>query len=87
MPDNDRCPKCGSEDLIPHVRIVDFAHGNYDKRSLKVEIVENPEAWVFKGIHQGVLTATICGRCGFAELYVKNPQELLEVYRRKQSQA
>jgi predicted nucleic-acid-binding Zn-ribbon protein len=87
MPENDRCPKCGSEDLFPQVRIVDFAHGNYDKRSLKVEIVENPEAWVFKGIHQGVLTATICGQCGFAELYVRDPQELLEVYRRKQSQA
>jgi predicted nucleic-acid-binding Zn-ribbon protein len=87
MPDNHRCPKCGSEDMIPQVRIVGFAHGDFDKPSLKAEIVENPEAWVFKGIHQGVLTATICGQCGFAELYVKNPQELLEVYGRKQSQA
>jgi len=83
MADNDRCPKCGSEDRIPEAHV----HGDFHKRSLKVQIVENPEAWLAKGVHQGVLTATICGRCGFAELYVNNPEELLEAYRKKQSPA
>jgi predicted nucleic-acid-binding Zn-ribbon protein len=83
MVDDGRCPKCGSEDRIPDVHV----HGGFHARSLKVEIVEKPEAWFdkSKGIHEGVLTATICGRCGFAELYIKNPEELLEAYRQKQS--
>ena len=86
MHGNSRCPKCQSPEIIPKVRIVDFAHGEMDKRSLKVEVEENPAAWVFKGIHRGTLTATICGACGFAELYVSNPQELLEAYRRQQAE-
>jgi predicted nucleic-acid-binding Zn-ribbon protein len=83
MVDDGRCPKCGSEDRIPDVHV----HGGFHARSLMVEIVEKPESWFEKGIHEGVLKATICGRCGFAELYVKNPEELLEVYRQKQSPA
>jgi predicted nucleic-acid-binding Zn-ribbon protein len=83
MVENGRCPKCGSGDRIPGVHV----HGGFHARSLQAEIVENPEAWRDKGIHEGVLSATICGRCGFAELYVKDPEELLEAYRRKQSSA
>jgi hypothetical protein len=83
MVDDGQCPKCGPEDRIPDVHV----HGGYHARSLKVEIVEKPEAWIDKGIHEGVLTARICGRYGFAELYVNNPEELLEAYRQKQSPA
>jgi hypothetical protein len=79
---------------MPEVRVGGSYPGRprprgYHARFLKVEIVENPEAWFDKnkGIHEGVLTATICGRCGFVELYVKNPEELLKVYRQKQSPA
>jgi ribosomal protein S27AE len=52
--------------------------------SLKVEVVENPEAWISKGVHESILTSTICGKCGFVELYAKNPAELLKAYRQKQ---
>jgi hypothetical protein len=75
------CPRCGSRDVIPGVRIVDRGHGNV-KRDLQVEIYENPTALLFKGTHAGTLTAAICGACGHVELSVANPQELLEIYRR-----
>jgi predicted nucleic-acid-binding Zn-ribbon protein len=83
MIDDGRCPKCGSEDRIPDVLV----HGGFHARSIMVEIVEKAKSWFYKGkdTHQGVLTATICGRCGLTELYVKNPEELLEAYRQKQS--
>jgi predicted nucleic-acid-binding Zn-ribbon protein len=80
MADNDRCPKCGSADRVPDVHV----HGDFHKRPLKAQIVENPEAWIDKGIHESDLTATICGRCGFAELYAKNSEELLRACRQKQ---
>ena len=52
------------------------------RRGLEVEVYENPAALLFKGTHAGTLTASICGRCGYAELYVSNPAELLAAYRR-----
>ncbi len=76
-----RCPKCGSEDVIPNVHL---RGGRFHDRSVMVEIAENPEAWVNKGVHQSVLTSTICGKCGFVELYAKNPTEVLKAYRQKQ---
>jgi len=81
MTSKSRCPKCGSDNQIPDVHV----HGGFHARSLKVEIVENPEAWLDKGVHEDVLTATVCGQCGFTELYVKNPAELVKAYRQKRS--
>jgi hypothetical protein len=75
------CPKCGSGDVIPNVRVVDRGDNN-SKRDLQVEVYESPEAWLFKGTHAGTITATVCGRCGYAEMYVSNPQELLAAYRK-----
>ncbi|MFN2513245.1 MAG: hypothetical protein ABR568_17710 [Pyrinomonadaceae bacterium] len=47
---------------------------------LSVEIYEKPDAMIFKGTHEGALTASICGECGYTELYVENPQELYSAY-------
>jgi hypothetical protein len=84
------CPRCQSPDLIPHVRVVDrswrmsfSATVEYDL-GLQAEVDEDPDALAFKGTHTGTLTASICGRCGYAELYVSNPAELLAAYRRSQ---
>jgi hypothetical protein len=75
------CSKCGSLEVIPSVRIVDYGESDW-KRDLHVEVCENPDALIFKGTHRGSLRAMICGRCGYAELYVSNPQELLAAYKR-----
>jgi hypothetical protein len=82
MPRSDQCAKCGKGGLIPDVPILDFTHGGR-KYPLRVEVQENPEAWLFKGVHYGELTATICGRCGFAEIYVKNSEDLLKAHRHR----
>jgi hypothetical protein len=74
------CPKCSSHDVIPGVRIVDRGDGNA-RRDLQVEVYESPDALIFKGTHQGTLTASICGKCGYAELYVSNAEELFDVYK------
>ena len=74
-----RCPKCGSEDVIPNVHV----RGDFHDHKLKVEIAEHPEAWIAKGVHESILTSTMCGRCGFVELYARNPEELLKAYRLK----
>jgi predicted nucleic-acid-binding Zn-ribbon protein len=75
------CPKCGSREVIPDVRIVDRGDNDW-KRDLEVEVYDNPGALIFKGTHAGTLRASVCGRCGYAELYVTNSEELLASYRR-----
>jgi predicted nucleic-acid-binding Zn-ribbon protein len=82
MSEQGKCPKCGSAELIPGVRIVERGEGG-TKWSLHVEVYEKPDAILFKGPHAGTLTATICGQCGFAELFVSNPHELLAVYKKR----
>ena len=70
-----RCSKCGSSLIVENVRVVDRAHADA-KKDLGVEIHENPDALAFRGTHQGLLHAWVCGGCGFVELYVSNPDEL-----------
>ena len=73
------CAKCNSGKIIPAVRIVDLGEG-MNKRDLTVEVYENPGALFMKGTHRGSLSARICGDCGYAELYVDNPDELYTAY-------
>jgi hypothetical protein len=73
--------RCGSTDGIPIRHIM--VYGDVG-RELSVDVQENPNAMLFKGTHTGVLLASICGRCGHAELYVTNPDELLAAYRKSQ---
>ncbi|MEH2184388.1 hypothetical protein [Nostoc sp.] len=74
------CIKCDSSDIIPNVRIVSHIQGN--SQDLQVEFYDNPEALIFKGTHTLTLTAYICGQCGYTEMYVSNPQYLLNQYRK-----
>lgn len=76
-----QCSVCGSIKVIPDVKIVD--HGYMDsKHDLAIELHGNPRALVFKNTKKGVLHATVCGDCGHVDLFVNDPGELLEVYRR-----
>jgi predicted nucleic-acid-binding Zn-ribbon protein len=89
MPEKSACPKCGSTDLIPDVKIEDQRRGGAPGE-LRVVIEEKPDALMFTRPHLGSLRATICGRCGFAELFVNDPAELAELlvaYRRRQMES
>jgi hypothetical protein len=75
------CCKCGSPDMIQDGHLLDRGDANW-RHDLEVEVNEKPDALFFTGAHRRTLRATICGRCGYTELYVSNPQELLGAYRR-----
>lgn len=64
------------------IRIFDYGHGNL-KHNLGVTVYENPDAWIFKGETKSTLTVWVWGACGYAELYVKHLQKLLEAYRKQ----
>ena len=70
------CPKCGSGDIIPNVRIIDHAHGNV-AMDLSATVYTNPEAWIFKGEVSHRFEARVCGACGYTEFYAADPKGLL----------
>ena len=76
-----KCSDCGSEDVIPNVKIVD--HGYMDsKHDLSIELHGKPDAFIFKDTRKGVLSASVCGQCGKVELSINNPRELWDIYKR-----
>jgi hypothetical protein len=60
--------------------------GEYRDKSLSVRLDRNPAAWIFKGSEVVELKATVCGRCGYTELYATNPAALWSAYE-EQAQA
>lgn len=78
----DPCARCGSKKVIPNVHLKDRSTNLNTDHSLTAEVYEHPEALLFRGAHQARLTARICGECGFADLYVENPQDLWAAYAR-----
>ena len=83
---NEECPKCQSTEIIPNVRILDrMSAADFDATDLTTVVYDNPGALVFKGKHLGFLNAQICGQCGYTELFVSNPEELLAAYKKAQA--
>lgn len=74
------CPKCGSDDVIPNLRLVDRG-GQGSTRDLQLKLDKNPDALFFKGTHAASLVARVCGNCGFVELYARSPKKLLRAYK------
>jgi len=75
---DSNCPACGSDKIIPEVRIVDVCEGGLT--DLSVQICGDPDALIFKDRFYGELKAIICGECGHTELKVTNPRELYKKY-------
>jgi uncharacterized OB-fold protein len=67
------CEKCGSEKIIPDVRVVDRGY-------LKAVLYGESVGFFFKERVYGQLKADICGECGHAELKADNPQHLWRKY-------
>jgi predicted nucleic-acid-binding Zn-ribbon protein len=74
------CPKCGSQDIMPKIPVIDQTDG--PDKELMVRVREKPDALILKGDHDRVLHAWICAACGYTELYVDNPEGLFEAYKR-----
>jgi hypothetical protein len=76
----DPCGKCGSTNVIPDAILGD--QGRYSDGKLKVHVMGNPGALIFKDLMRSELRAAICGECGHVELSISNPRALYEHYLR-----
>lgn len=73
------CPKCNSAEVIEDVKVLDRGHGNYDAGELAVAAYRTPDAFMFKGKRATSVSAWVCARCGYMELYADSPQNLTDV--------
>jgi predicted nucleic-acid-binding Zn-ribbon protein len=73
-----KCPKCGAEEMIPDVSIQTAQSLVYIKLKL---------GGFFSKRAQSYLKASVCGKCGFMELYAKTPAPLREAHLARQAQA
>ena len=62
-----KCLNCSGINIVTDIRAVDKGDG---KRDLKLEVYENPDATLFKGVHDASLKADVCKDCGHVMLYV-----------------
>ena len=69
------CPKCESTDVIPNLKVVD--QGGAFITGLKAVVEAAPHALLFKGRTSAELRTWVCGKCGYSELYARNPGRLL----------
>ncbi len=79
-----KCPRCGSENIMPNLRIRDRYERNLGQ-DLEVEVQGNPDALIFKQAHREALRATVCGECGNVGISVENPNGLWEIYSQREN--
>ena len=75
MKRTNKCPKCGSNDLVADAKAVDRGHYNVETE-LSVVTFREPEALLFKGRSTTTLSAWICADCGYVELYADTPRSI-----------
>lgn len=80
MPDPLVCSRCGSDGVIPRLRVIDRGDDNarYD---LQVEVQRRPNARFFKRPERSTLSAQVCGACGHTEFFTDAPRALYAAYR------
>ena len=69
-----KCAACGSTQLIPTAELTT------SEGRLHVRVPADPEAILFKGWESQEVTVRLCGECGYAQFFVKNPGILHRVY-------
>jgi len=72
-----RCPKCSSPDMIDGAYVAD-AQGI----RVVVGVDSHPDRGRLQEPASTRVHASLCGACGYVELYANQPRELLEVYLR-----
>jgi predicted nucleic-acid-binding Zn-ribbon protein len=70
-----KCPKCGSHSVAKDAHVIDQAHANPNSE-LSVATYRNPTAWIFKGQQKSHISAWVCLKCGYVELYADDPGSL-----------
>ena len=75
MKRTNRCPKCGSSDVIADAKALDRAHCNAEM-DLSLATFRKPDALVFKGERITTLSVWVCAACGYVELYADSPARI-----------
>ena len=74
---NTLCPKCGSSEIMHDAEVRDYDASAYRRLSVHVAL-KKPEGGFFKKTTEsGELLASVCGDCGYTELYATNHQAML----------
>ena len=75
MPDPLPCPRCGSDAVIPDVRLVDRSDdGTY--RTAMLGLFRKPSARLFKREVHVEMTTRVCSDCGHVDFYAADPAAL-----------
>ena len=74
-----RCLKCGSDSVIPDVRLIDRGDGNA-RQPTELGVETKPQAILFTGEVRVPTRAQVCGDCGFVEVYAADPAVLWDAY-------
>jgi hypothetical protein len=69
------CVKCGSESVIPRLRVVERGEDGA-RHDVQLEIQRRPSAVFFKRSERAKLAARACGDCGHVEFYSEAPRGL-----------
>ena len=75
MKRSNKCPKCGSTDIIADAKAIDRTHHS-SKTEFTVATFRKPDAFIFKGQQTTSVSAWVCDECGFVELYADSPASL-----------
>ncbi len=62
-----KCLNCNGNNIVTDIRAVDKGDG---KRDLTLEVYEDPDAVLFKGMHNASLRADVCRDCGHVMFHV-----------------
>ena len=74
-----RCLRCGSDSVIPDVRLLDRGHGD-DRRPQELGVQKHPDAMLFKDEVRVRTRAQVCADCGFVEAYAVDPEALWQAH-------
>jgi len=75
MKSNNKCPKCGSTEIIANAKAID--HGHYNSEGeLTVATFGDPDALIFREQQTSALSAWVCVECGYVEFYADSPASL-----------
>ena len=75
MKRTNKCPKCGSSDVIADARAIDRDYPRAPQE-LTVETFRKPDAFLFKGQQSTTLSAWVCADCGFVEFYADSASRI-----------
>ncbi len=74
MKRTNKCPKCGSSDVIADAKAIGPHPLGGDR--IIIATFRKPEASLFKGQVSTTLSAWVCADCGYVELYADAPRAI-----------